>query len=796
MKRTLLLLAFLLVYGCEKKTCDVIGPKEFAFYKAGPTKDGYILPNGMQITPFGQELKIENFPMNMVEVPEKNVLISTNNGTESQSLQVIDLKEYKIKQTIKKEGGYNFFIGLLVNNEGTKLFASGGGSDRVWIYKINEDGSLSEEEFIKVEGFPGALELINGSTLLVAQHLWDRIAVIDLATRKIIHEIEVGDKTDTNPAAYPFWIVKSKDEKKVYVSNWGEKSVSVISMEDFVEKKRIPVGKNPEGMVISNDGKTLYVANSDTDDITIIDTEKDEVIGSISVKLSENSSIGATPSSIDMSSDGSLLFVSSSGLNSIDIISVSEKRVIGRIPTGWYPTRVLLSSDGEKLYVLSAKGYGSGPNLEGRYVGVLNLGLLTIVSLSDAMRKIETLTNQVVENNTRHLKFYETPCENINSPVPAKPKRPSPSPIKHVILIIRENKTYDQYLGDLEGTEADKNLVQFGEDYTPNTHKLAREFVNFDNCYADSEVSVQGHMWLTASISNDYVERAWLGAEGGRIFLPGIEPAGYPANDFFFHHLYRHGIKFLVYGEAVGTLSDFYGLFGREKIFKDYVDGNWPGGPIWNMGVKDEVRARYFLKKLEELLRRTFILMLLPNDHTYGISPGKPAPESMVSDNDYALGLVIEGLSHSRFWKDTAVFVVEDDPQSGADHIDAHRTVCLLISPYAKRGYVSHVHYSFPSIYKTIELILGVPPIYHYDENAPPMYDAFTNEPDFTPYEALERRIPDRIIPKYEELSAEMKRLARLSMKMDFSEPDSIKNHHMGYVLREYFRLKRMEEAK
>jgi len=422
------------------------------------------------------------------------------------------------------------------------------------------------------------------------------------------------------------------------------------------------------------------------------------------------------------------------------------------------------------------------------------LGLISIVNLKDAMDNISNLTSMVLWNNTRLLKYYEIPCEGINSPIPQKPQKPSPSPIKHVILIIKENKTYDQILGDLEGTEADPSLVQFGEDYTPNTHRIAREFVNLDNCYADSEVSVQGHMWLTASISNDYVERAWLGAEGGRLFLPGIEPAAYPANDFFFHHLYRNGIKFLIYGEAVGSISELFGLFGRKKIFKGYIDESWPGGPIWTIEVKDEIRARYFEKKLKEWESSPadfppFILMLLPNDHSYGITPGKLAPESFVSDNDYGFGLVVEALSHSSFWGESVIFAVEDDPQSGADHIDAHRTVCLVISPYAKRGYVSKVHYSFPSIYKTIELILGLPPMYHYDENAPPMYDVFTNEKDMTPYEALPRRIPDRIIPKFSELSPEMKKLARMSREMDFSEPDSIKNHSMGFILREYFKI-------
>ncbi len=298
-------------------------------------------------------------------------------------------------------------------------------------------------------------------------------------------------------------------------------------------------------------------------------------------------------------------------------------------------------------------------------------------------------------------------------------------------------------------------------------------------------------MWLTSSISNDYVERNWLVGDENRVFIPGVEPASYPASDFFFHHLMKNKIDFRVYGEAVGTIADLEGLYGRKKRFEKYVDRNWPGGVIWNIAYKDEDRAKYFRERLLEWEKEPekmppFIFMLLPNDHTYGMSPGKLAPDSMVSDNDYGFGLVIEYLSESAFWKDTVVFVVEDDPQSGADHVDSHRTVCLAIGPYVKRGYVSSVRYSFPSFFKTFEFILGIDSLYQTDMRAAPMLDVFTNTPDFSQYKALPRNIEDKIVGGLHTLDERLKPLAIKSLQMNFDEPDSPRNTDMYEVLTDY----------
>ncbi|MFA6034443.1 MAG: bifunctional YncE family protein/alkaline phosphatase family protein, partial [Myxococcota bacterium] len=774
-------------------SCDIVGPREIAFEKAGKVAGGVLLPGGVKLTPAGESVIVDVFPMNLLHVAAKDVLIVTNDGRnhgeDTQTLQVIDLKQMKVVQTVVKKGPYSLFLGLAATGDGKKVLASGGSQNRVFVFNVQDDGTLLESSVIPVDGFPGGLAMSSDNRhILVAQLTGDTIAMVDLEADppKVVGTASVGEHSAKLPNAYPYWITLNRDESRAYVSNWGDGTVSVVDLRTMTMTASIKVGKNPEGMVLSPDGTRLYVANSDTDDISVIDTGRDELAGTITVNPKPDSPIGASPTSVDITPDGALLLVSSAGTNTIDVISTADGSVMGRIPAAWYPTRALLSGDGARLFTANAKGFGGGPNPEGEYPPSLNYGVVQVISMDWAVKNLGTITSQALSNNNRLKEYYELPCDRINSPIPARPG--GETPIKHVIFIVKENKTYDQVFGDLAGTDADPSLVMFGEEYTPNMHQLAREFASFENFYADSEVSVQGHMWVTASVSNDFVEKSWLGVEGGRVFLPGIEPASYPKTEFFFQHLVRHKVNFRVYGEAVGTIAEVYGLYDRGTRLKKYVDENWPGGVVWSTAPRDEDRAKYFADRLGEWegnpgAMPAFIFMVLPDDHSNGVSPGNLTPGSMVSDNDYALGLIVEAVSKSSFWKNTAIFVTEDDPQSGADHVDSHRTVCMIISPYSRRGYNSKVHYSFPSIHKTMELILGVPPMNNYDDRAPAMYDAFTVTPDTRGYTALPRRIPDEIIPGLDMLPPGLKGLAIESLKMDFSEPDSEKNFMMGRVL-------------
>lgn len=775
--------------------CDFnINP--IAYQRPQRTSEGTLLIDGRMITPAGRNITLNTFPMNAVEIPDKNWLVVTNNGRTIENknyLLIVDLDKGEVINRYELEGKYGNFLGLYRSKDNRTLYVSGGANKNMLVLRLGEDASISKIDSIMLSNFIGHIVTNKEeSKIFVAQHIGDKVLVIDKGgSLQVSGSIGVGLHTDELPYAYPFWLQLSSDERLLYVSNWGDGSVSVIDIASNSMIKSIKVGKNPEGIVLSPDGRYLYVANSDTDSISVIDTATDELSYTIDLR-EKDMPFGVSPTTMDITKDGRYLFVAEALLNSVSVIDLSAKKVIGRVPVGFYPVRVVVSEDNRRIYVLNAKGNGSTPNVKGEDADEILFGSLSIIEIEDIQKNLTSYTERVYYNNSRPMRYYEFPCENINSPVPINKKYTSP--IKHIIFIVKENKTFDQVLGDLEGVEADPSLVRFGELFTPNTHKLAKEFAVFDNCFAESEVSVQGHMWLTSSITNDYIERNWLVGDENRIFLPGIEPASFPASEFFFHHLMRNKINFLVYGEAVGTMSDLEGLYGRKPRFEKYVDRKWPGGIIWNIAYKDEDRAKYFRDRLSEWEKEpekmpAFIFMLLPNDHTYGVSPGKLAPDSMVSDNDYGLGLVIEYLSNSVFWKDSVVFVVEDDPQSGADHIDSHRTVCLAIGPYIKRGYVSSIQYSFPSFFKTFELILGIDSLYQTDLRAAPMLDVFTTTPDFTPYKAEPRRIEDKIIPPFHSLNGEMKVLAEKSLNMDFDEPDSPKNVEMYEVLTEYLRI-------
>jgi hypothetical protein len=394
-------------------------------------------------------------------------------------------------------------------------------------------------------------------------------------------------------------------------------------------------------------------------------------------------------------------------------------------------------------------------------------GSLSVVELAKA--DLAKLAEQVEANARRPDRVYPFACE---KPFPIPVRASDKSPIEHIVLIIRENKTYDALLGDLDRGERDPSLTMYGENVTPNLHALARAFTNHDNFYDDSETSVQGHLWLTSSFVNDYMERTWFEDYRGQSgwSTDPVMKQGRPSFLTFFTHLMKNAIDFKIYGEIVGALDVFQG-----QSVSSFSDGNFPGGSYSNYDVHDEEKAKYVAQKLvDEESFPAFVYVLFPNDHTKGYSTGALSPEAMISDNDYATGLLIDRISHSKFWSTTAIFVVEDDPQIGADHIDYHRSIHVVASPWAKRSYVSSVHSSFPSLFRTFEKILGIGPMNRYDALATPLWDAFRTIPDLAPFDALPRQVPDVVNPSPTRLSA-------LSDAMDWSGPD--RNPDLGDLL-------------
>ncbi len=560
------------------------------------------------------------------------------------------------------------------------------------------------------------------------------------------------------------------------------------------------VGGSSPNSVVATD-QYVFVSNGNNDCVSVIDVKTNAVVKNI--MLSPDSRLGklrgVIPFGLALSPDAKRLYVAEAGINAVAVVDVPTLAVIGHIPTGWFPSKLKVSQDGKKLIVANAKGYGSGPNggrtfklgAQGSYIGSLMNGTVSVIDMpSDADLKAET--EQVIRNNFTFRPVADLP--KTTNPIPAfagqKDSRNGGSPIKHIVFIAKENRTYDEVFGQMPNGENDSTLARYGVGVTvkskrgnqvvekasvmPNHLALARRFAMSDNFYCDSDVSADGHRWLVNTYPNEWVETGTAAAYGGKRSLrdssnaPGnlsfygsagsIYPEDYNEGGSMWEHLERWKKDFFNFGfgvEMAGAYSDSTMKYIGEKYTINYplpaplFDRSSRTFPTYNMAIPDQFRADVFMKEFNEKWRSdgsgngttlpSVITLMLPNDHGTNPRPkaGFPFTESYMADNDLALGRTIEFLSKTPYWKNMAIFVVEDDPQGGVDHVDAHRSLMLAISPYVKRNYVGHVHYSFGSVFKTFWNILGIPCLNQYDAGATDMADLFTDQPDFTPFRAL-----------------------------------------------------------
>jgi YVTN family beta-propeller protein len=717
----------------------------------GPSSGQMILPNGRALTPTGAQVRVGTFPMNVVAGRDSRYAFVTNNGYGQQTVQQIDLSSQKVVASVTFD---SIFTGLVLNAAGDRLYAAGGGSNNIFVLSVGAPG-LTLIDTWQVGSYPTGLALSpDGNRLFATGNLGSNVMEIDTSTG------DVRRSFDTD--RLPYQVVLNRDGTKAFAGQWGEAEVSVIDLSTGRVTQTISTDKNPSGLLLSPSGDRLYVANADGDTIEVFSTADFKLLDHVTAGTFTEGTHGSTPNAMALSTDGSLLFVANAGDNAIEVYSAITLDYLGAVPTGWYPSALTVTPDGTKLVVANGKGEGAGPNPKAAYAPNMMIGTVSIIPLPLSSSQLSQGDTQVLANNLRPTTLHEINCAGKMFPIPAEGME---SPIEHVMVIMRENKTYDTDLGDLEVGDGDPALTLFGEEVTPNLHALAREFVVFDNFYTDSEVSVQGHLWGTASMVNDYTERTWIETyRTGRCpELQGVITASDPKSRYIFDHLWANGIDWVNYGEIVG--------FGA--ITWKNMDLHFPG-VVYNTSIKDQVKAEYVVGQIEKGIMPSFTFLLLPDDHTRGTSSGAPTPESMVSDNDYATGLVVDAVSKSPFWDSTVIFIFEDDTQIGADHVEAHRSPAVVISPWTKRGYVSSVHYSIPSMFRTFELILGMPPLNQYDALATPMYDAFTATPDFTGYDVRPRQVPDETNPVGAIGQAE-------SDRMDFSGPDRAKG--LGKVL-------------
>ncbi|WP_330305628.1 MULTISPECIES: bifunctional YncE family protein/alkaline phosphatase family protein [unclassified Streptomyces] len=766
---------------------------------AGPKDDGTaITPVGYKVTPAGQQAQLGNLPLNAVLSPDKSMLLVSNAGQGTQSLQVVDPGDSEVVQTISYKSPAAIFTGLAFSPDGKRAYVSGGGREIIHTYDV-ADGRLTEKGSIKlptknpdgqaVNMYPAGIAVTpDGKRLVVADRLADAVTVVDVGD---------GSMATTAVGHDPYAVVLADGGNTAYVTNQGGNTVSVVDVSGAapVQSDSIEVGTHPNAVVADAEGDTLYVANGDSDQVSVIDAATRKVTRTIGLAPYRHAPVGSNPDALALSEDGRRLYVANSGNNDIAVVDLKEGKTDGLIPTAWYPTAVI-AHDG-KLYVTNAKGLGAGPNngpgypnptstaatSPDQYSGSMMKGTLSTVQLDGGNKQLKRWTRTVVANNG----FEQKDSPRATGAV--VPRRVGEkSPIKHVIYVVKENRTYDQEFGSLSQGNGDASLNLFGDDSAPNARALEQRFVTLDNFYADAEVSAQGWNWTVAANSNPYSEQGWPANYSGRNHSypsengdPAIAPNKDPEHAYIWQRLADKGVGFRNYGFYVN--ADAAGkAAAQDPVLNAGTDHDF--GP-YNLSCPDSANtfpARGTTcgsPRIEEWKKEfqgyeasgelpAFEMVRLPNDHTSGTKAGMPTPQAYVADNDWALGQLVDEVSHSRFWKSTAIFVTEDDAQNGPDHVDAHRTISQVISPYTQTGRVDSTFYSTASMVRTIELLLGLSPMTQFDAYATPMVNSFTARPRVEAYDAVK---PSTDLAAVNTVNSPM---AKVSAKQDLTKEDQI----------------------
>lgn len=751
----------------------------------------YTLSNGWKLSPVGRSLPLGDLPLNIATDKAEKLMAVTNNGQSVQSIQLIDpIKEVVLDTKIIDRSWY----GLKFSENGKRLYVSGGNSNQLFIYQtdnnqltISDSISLGPKWPNKIS--PTGIEIDDANNKLYVVTKEDNsLYIIDLITKKILKRILLAGEAYTCKL--------SPDKKTLYISCWGCDVVYFFDTQSATVKNKISVGDNPNDIVVTKNGALLYVANANDNSVSVIDAKEKKVIEVLNTALYPDAPSGSTSNAIALSADEKFLYVANADNNCLSVFDVSKKAASkskGFIPVGWYPTAVKVI--GKKIFVANGKGFSSkanpyGPDPIGRaqqviyqqgdpnipntveYIAGLFKGTLSIIDMpSDA--SLAKLSLQVYEN-TKYDKAKELSTEGeAGNPIPSKVG--DPSPIKYVFYVIKENRTYDQILGDVKEGNGDSSLVLFGEKITPNQHALVKEFVLLDNFYVDGEVSADGHNWTMGAYANDYLEKNWVTSYGGRGGSYDAEGNREIANNkagFIWDQCKKAGVSFRTYGEFADNYKANIPVL--KNNFCTYFTG-------YNNSVKDTTRFFQWKRDFDSLLALnavpSFNSVRFSNDHTEGLRRGRPTPFAHVADNDYAVGLFIEHLSTSPIWKETAVFIVEDDAQNGADHVDAHRTTAYVAGGFVKRKYVDHTMYSTSSMLRTMELILGIPPMTQFDAAATPMWRCFTAEANTQPFKAITPMI------NIDERNTVMNEWQRRSEKFDLAKEDAVPDLEFNIVL-------------
>lgn len=831
---------------------------------AALTSSGQVqLPYNRLIQPAGRQIdlgdaSLENHALDVALSPDGKYLVVE----ERSSIIIINTQDHAKKFVLRNSaqmnlrGGMNTYSGItwFENNGSLEIYWSAiGAHNRSFVVSATWDGTNAE--FNKLFEYntilPADVALPN-EVLIRSESNHDYLYVVLNGNNKVIkQDLSTGDTiwiTDSGVAPYGLTMASGK----LYVTNWAgrkpiegdtevagvpwgearinnktgggtrEGSVTIIDPRTGKTLKELVVGLHPNEIISDRQGRYVYVTNSNSDNITVINTEIDEITETISVRLQPeiNPFFGDSPDGLCLSLDEKFLYVANGMDNALAIVRLSQRAsrsgtgnnsiITGFIPTGAYPSAVCISRSG-MIYVANLEAYGarwgiSHPSTKNTIYNSHNMeASVSVIPVPD-MKTLKAYTDTVyaVNDLSRATLAREAPSPSAR-PKPVPDRVGEPSVFKHVVYIIKENRTYDQVLGDMKQGDGDPALCLYGSTITPNTHKLCEEFLLLDNFHVSGKCSAEGHMWTNASIVTDYIEknmRAWFRSYTHVLY----DALAYAPTGFIWDNALSHKKSVRIYGEAsVPVISTD---LGWSEIYKKYKNGekvefynkttienvkpilsqSYPS--YGNHEFTDAMRADILIKELNryEAIQGDslpeLMVVALPNDHTAGVRPGYPQPRAMIADNDAALGRIVEAFSKSRFWENTVIFVVEDDSQAGWDHVSAYRTIALVISPYSRIKKTIHTYYTQPSMVRTIEQILGLPPMNIQDAIANPMYDCFTSVPDKTPYKALPSNIPiDAMNPQIISLRGKALYYAKKSLLPEFDGIDSGNDDLLNRIL-------------
>ena len=801
MRRPVFAAAFALLAACGAQTSSKPASTPL---DEGPRK----LPTGRTLDPAGIAWPVGSMPLAMTLSPSGHEIVVLLNGWREQGVQVVDRASGRILQTLPQAAA---FLGLAFSPDGRTLYTSGGNQDVVYRYAWAggraqlTDSIVIEPKAPQKNGkrYPAGLAVSpDGTRLYVAENLTDSLAVVDLTTAQVVQRFGVE--------RYPYGVVVDP-QGVVYVSSWGGSTVSAFRPTNgaLAPAGRMHAGRHPSAMLLNRDGSRLFVASGSTDRITVLEPCRRRAITSIVVTPPGGPGEGSTPNALALSEDGTRLFIAEADNNAVSIVDLAAvtsgvrgatgaDTVSGRVPVEWYPTAVI--ARGDSLITLTGKGRGTGPNPQGprpgrgrgdegfddrQYtLGQTTGSLVTTIVARASAGDLAPLTARVARAN-----LWGAP----------RPKFTYP-PIKHVIYIVKENRTYDQVLGDLPQADGDTSLLFFPRPVSPNHHALAERFGIFDRFFVNAEASPDGHNWSMAAYTTDYLQKTvpsnysargrtydWEGTNRGRV-PDDDDDVAEPANGYLWNLAQRAGVSFRNFGEFVIPADADRdeqmptGYRGNKPFLRAHTNQDFPS---YDLKIRDQRRADVWLAEFAQWVQRGSMprlqIMRLPNDHTSGGRADAPTPRAHVADNDLAFGRIIEALSRSPFWKNTAVFVLEDDAQNGPDHVDSHRSPLFVISPWTAGG-VFHRFANTTDVIATMEEILGLGTMSQFDHFGRPLRDIWRATPDLRPYVALTPAVNlDEVNPP---ATREARESARLDLRFEDIADEVLFNHILWRMMK------------